>query len=160
RIVQYERNARTHPPRQIRQLARSIKEFGFLVPVLVDSDGNLIAGHGRLEAAKEAGLSSVPAIRADHLTPAQRRAFTAPDHRLVGNSAWDADMLASEIKLLDGEGFDLSLLGFADREIERMLKLDDLPESADDAPELAEAAVSQVGDVWLLGDHRVVCGDA
>ncbi len=165
-LVPYARNARTHSPAQVAQIAASIREFGFTNPVLVDQDDGIIAGHGRVMAAQQLGLAEVPCIRLAHLSDAQKRAYILADNKLALNAGWDEAMLAGELQALADEGFEMELIGFDDDEIERLLQqADDQaqdPEStpSDDAPALLEVATSRTGDVWLLGPHRLMCGDS
>lgn len=161
-LIGYARNTRTHSPAQVDQVAASIKEFGFTNPILVDGSGVLIAGHGRLEAAKKLALEEVPVIVLDHLTDAQRRAYVIADNKLGLNSGWDSAMLALELGELGDLGFDLSLVGFSDGEIKDLLTDHPAESSADpdEVPELQATPISQSGDVWILGPHRVVCGDS
>lgn len=163
-LIPYARNSRTHSEAQIAQIAASIKEFGFTNPVLIDKDGGIIAGHGRVMAARQMGIPRVPCIRLAHLTESQRRAYVIADNRLALNAGWDEEMLAREMRdLIDG-GYDVGLTGFESKEIDALLAgLDATPEGetdADDVPALQDAAVTQPGDVWLLGKHRLMCGDS
>jgi DNA modification methylase len=164
RLVPYERNARTHSSEQIAQIAASIQEFGFTNPILVANDDGIIAGHGRLAAAKDLGLKEVPVVVLDHLTPTQRRAYVLADNKLALNAGWDVDMLAAEIEGLQLLEFNLSLLGWSDDELaELMPEVEELPpEDAheESVPEPPADPVSKPGDVWLLGKHRVMCGDS
>ena len=164
RLIPYARNARTHSDEQVTQIAASIAEFGFVNPVLAGADGILIAGHARLLAARKLGMTEVPVIVLDHLTEAQRRALVIADNRLALNAGWDEEMLRVELEALREDDFNLELLGFADDEIEALLAEPDEPiagNTDDDAvPEVPETAVTVPGDVWLLGDHRLLCGDA
>jgi ParB-like chromosome segregation protein Spo0J len=161
-------NPRLHSKKQIRQIANSIETFGFNVPVLVDAELNVIAGHGRLLACRELGCSEVPTLCLDHLTPAQARAFAIADNRLTEIATWDDRLLAEQLKDLSLLGLDFSLevTGFEVAEIDlRIASLDDMPEQDDDpadaVPEVsAEPPISQIGDLWLLGRHRVLCGSA
>lgn len=121
RLVPYERNARTHSPEQVKQIAASIQEFGFTNPILVGSDDGILAGHGRLAAAKDLGMAKVPVIVLDHLSPAQRRAYVLADNQLALNAGWDEEMLQQEVMALNLEDFDLSLLGFGEEELAKML---------------------------------------
>ncbi len=163
-LVPYKRNARTHSRKQIRQIARSIQRFGFVSPVLVDSDNRIIAGHGRVEAAKTLGLERVPTISLDHLSEAEMQAYVIADNRLAELAGWDREILAIEFQHLESLDldFDLDITGFELAEIEMLI---DAPETAPDEtpipepPPAAEAA-SRAGDLWLLGDHRLLCGDA
>ena len=164
RLEPYARNARTHSDDQVAQIAGSIAEFGFNVPCLVDERGVLIAGHGRLLAAKRLGLDTVPVIRLEHLTDEQARAFRLADNQLALNAGWDEELLREEFLALRDADFDLDLIGFDADEVERLLAG---PETAqegligdDEAPEAPENAVTRPGDVWVLGDHRLLCGDA
>jgi DNA modification methylase len=164
RLVPYDRNARTHSAEQVAQIAASIQEFGFTNPILVASDDGILAGHGRLAAAKDLGLREVPVVVLDHLTPTQRRAYVLADNKLALNAGWDVDMLAGELQALQTEDFDLSLLGWSDDELaELMLEAEELPPEdadADAVPEPPAEPVTKPGDVWLMGKHRVMCGDS
>lgn len=164
RLLPYAANARTHPDDQIAQIAGSIAEFGFNVPCLVDERGVLIAGHGRLLAARKLGLADVPVIRLDHLTDAQARAFRIADNQIAVNAGWDDATLSAELARLRGDGVDLELLGFPEAELDRLLDgLDGesgAPADEDDAPEPPADPVTRLGDLWLLGEHRLLCGDA
>jgi DNA modification methylase len=165
RLVPYERNARTHSPEQVAQIAASIAEFGFTNPILVASDAGIIAGHGRLEAAKQLGLAEVPVVVLDHLSDAQRRAYVLADNQLALNAGWDADLLRVELQELEAQEFDLSLLGFSEDELSELLpEIEQLDAEEqgdpDEAPEPPTDPVSKPGDVWLLGKHRVMCGDS
>lgn len=163
-LVPYARNSRTHSPEQIAQVAASIREFGFTNPVLIDAQGGIIAGHGRVIAARQLGLSEVPCIRLAHLADAQKRAYVIADNKLALNAGWDDELLSLELRELDGLGFDLRLTGFNDDEISKLLDLD-LEEGegqgdADAVPEVRPDPISRPGDVWVLGRHRVMCGDS
>ena len=162
RLIPYARNARTHSAEQVAQVAASIREFGFTSPILIDGDSGVIAGHARLLAARKLGLTEVPVVVLDHFTAAQKRAYVLADNQLALNANWDEEMLAAEVATLREDEFDLSLLGFEDEEMERLLDTLDSPLDADEnaAPEVEEVAVSRPGDLWLLGTHRVLCGDA
>jgi len=161
-LVPYARNARTHSSDQVAQIARSIQEFGFTNPVLVDGSGSIVAGHGRVMAAKSLGLGKVPVLCVDWLTEAQRRAYVLADNQLALNAGWDESLLAQELQDLAGAGFALDIIGFKDEELEAWVS----PASAspsmdpDRAPSLDDKAVSVLGDVWNLGLHRVICGDS
>jgi DNA modification methylase len=161
RLIPYARNARTHSDDQVAQIAASIVEFGWLNPVLIDDAGNVIAGHGRLLAAHKLGLGTVPVIRASHLTPAQVQAYRLADNRLAELSGWHEELLAAELAALRDEDFDLGLLGFDNAEIERLLagSVEDAG-PADEAPEPPADPVSRPGDLWICGEHKVLCGDA
>jgi site-specific DNA-methyltransferase (adenine-specific) len=165
RLVPYERNARTHSPEQVAQIAASIQEFGFTNPILVAADAGILAGHGRLAAAKDMGLAEVPVIVLDHLSAEQRRAYVLADNKLALNAGWDEELLATELQELQLAEFDLSLLGWSDEELADLLPgVDELdPEGMGDGdavPEPPEEPVTKPGDVWLLGKHRVMCGDS
>ena len=157
----YERNARTHSPTQIEQIAASITEFGFTNPVLISKDNEIIAGHGRVLGAQKLNMHSVPCVRLSHLTDTQRRAYVIADNKLALNAGWDEEILGVELAELKSLDFDLKLTGMEEHEfnaaINRALRegMD-----ADDVPELKPEAFSQRGDVWLLGDHRLMCGDS
>lgn len=164
RLQPYAKNARTHSDEQVEQIAASIREFGFTNPILVDQADGIIAGHGRLMAAKRLGMEQVPVIALDHLTDAQRRAYILADNKLALNAGWDESLLAEELQDLDGEGYDLSLIGFSEDELEKLLAEDEEPgdqlTDPDEVPEVAPDTVTQPGDVWLLGKHRVMCGSS
>jgi len=164
KLLPYARNARQHSDEQIAQIAASIAEFGFVNPILTGADGVLVAGHGRLAAARKLGLSTVPVVVLDHLTPTQRRALVLADNRLAELSTWDDVLLRIELEALQDEGFDLDLTGFDADALAELLAGEE-PEhegqTEDDAvPEIPEEPVSKPGDVWRLGPHRLVCGDA
>jgi DNA modification methylase len=162
KLVPYARNARTHSKEQILQLRASLREFGFVNPVIVDKDLNIIAGHGRILAAKEEGVKEVPCVFAEHLSEAQKRAYIIADNRLALNAGWDAEMLSVEISDLQGVDFDISLLGFDDAELNKLLgDIDDVQDDDFDVDaELQKPATTKLGDLWLLGNHRLVCGDS
>ncbi len=160
-LIPYARNARTHSDAQVAQIAASIREFGFTNPVLVDGDRGVIAGHGRLLAARKLGMAEVPTIELSHLSPAQRRAYVLADNRLALSAGWDAELLRIELADLQADGFDLALTGFDAAEIAGIFAL---PTGGltdpDDVPAAPEVPVTRLGDVWLLGRHRLVCGDS
>ena len=160
-LIPYARNARTHSEAQVAQIAASIREFGFTNPILVDGARGVIAGHGRLLAARKLGLVEVPVIELAHLSEAQKRAYILADNRLALNAGWDQDLLRIELGALTLEGFDLGLTGFAPDEIGRLLidAADGLTDP-DQVPEAPAVPVSRPGDLWVLGRHRLVCGDA
>lgn len=162
KLVPYARNARTHSKEQILQLRASLREFGFVNPVIVDKDLNIIAGHGRVLAAKEEGITEVPCVFAEHLTEAQKRAYIIADNRLALNAGWDTEMLSVELSELQGVDFDLSLLGFDDAELNKLLGgIEDVKDDDFDVDEeLSKPAITKLGDLWLLGQHRLVCGDS
>ena len=158
-LIPYPRNARKHPKAQVAQIAGSIAEFGFLVPVLVDGAGGIIAGHGRVLAAQRLGMESVPCIQATHLTEAQRRAFVLADNKLTENAGWDDELLRLEMTDLNLAGFDLKLTGFDEGDLSRLLTPLDSGED-NPAPDVAKETPVRLGDLWLLGKHRLMCGDA
>ena len=160
-LIPYARNARTHSEAQVAQIAASIREFGFTNPVLVDADRGVIAGHGRLLAARKLGMTEVPTLELSHLTPTQRRAYILADNRLALSAGWDEDLLSIELGELQADGFDLALTGFNPGEIAEFLT--DLTTGIadpDEVPGVPEVPVTCLGDVWLLGRHRLVCGDS
>lgn len=160
-LVPYARNARTHSDKQVAQIAASIETFGFNNPILVDAEGGIIAGHGRVLAALKLGLDQVPTIRIDHLSENQRRAFILADNRIALSAKWDDELLALEIADLSELEIDVSLTGFTDAEINKLLSSTLAPDLGEDkTPEVPEVPVSRPGDLWLLGEHRVLCGDA
>ena len=158
-LIPYARNSRTHSDEQVAQIAASIKEFGFTNPILTDGANGIIAGHGRLQAARKLGLTEVPTIPLEGLSEAQKRAYVIADNKLALNAGWDIDLLSSEIAGLGEDGFDLSLLGFNENELAALLvdKTEGLTDP-DDIPEPPADPVSVLGDVWTLGKHRLVCG--
>jgi DNA modification methylase len=164
RLLPYAANARTHPDDQVAQIAGSIAEFGFNVPCLVDERGVLVAGHGRLLAARKLGITEVPVIRLDHLTDAQARAFRIADNQIAVNAGWDDATLSGELARLKEDGVDLELLGFPESELDRLLDgLGGQSGASGDEDEVTEPPVDPVtrsGDLWILGDHRLLCGDA
>jgi DNA modification methylase len=159
RLVPYARNARTHSPSQVEQIARSIQTFGFTSPILVDGAQGVLAGHGRLQAARSLKLAIVPVIVLDHLTEAERRAYVLADNQLAINAGWDDDVLAAELRAIQDMDFGLDVIGFDERELAKMLGEPD-DAAADECPEVRERAVTVAGDLWLLGRHRLLCGDA
>ena len=161
-LVPYAKNSRTHSDEQVAQVAASIKEFGFTNPILVDGDNVLIAGHGRLLAAQRLGLNEVPCIRLSHLTESQKRAYVIADNKLAMNAGWDDDLLMLEIGDLKDEGFDVSLTGFSEEELAGLV-VQEIPEGLTDedaVPEAPEQPVTVEGDIWVLGRHRLMCGDS
>jgi len=161
-LTPYINNARTHSDAQVAQIAASIREFGWTNPVLVDAEAGIIAGHGRVLAARKLGLTEVPTIEIGHLTDAQRRAYVIADNKLAENAGWDSDLLKLELGALNDEGFDLSLIGFGLEELEKLLAPDGTEglTDPDEVPEAPANPVAVAGDVWLLGRHRIVCGDS
>ena len=163
RLIPYARNPRTHSDAQVAQIAASIAAFGFNNPILVDTKAGIIAGHGRLLAARKLQLAEVPVIVLDHLTEAQKRAYILADNQLALNAGWDDTLLAAELAALQLEDFNLDLIGFEDEELARLLAAQDAAEGLTDedaVPELQEAPISALGDLWILGDHRLLVGDA
>jgi DNA modification methylase len=163
-IKNHPDNPRTHPPSQIKALAASIKRFGFVGPILIDAGNYVIAGHARLAAAKSLGLTQVPTLRADHLSDIEIKALRIADNKLASKASWDNDLLALVFEEMKELNFDLEATGFDGAEIEVIFNAKDAP-SARDASEVlpqydARAAISQTGDLWLMGDHRLLCGDA
>ena len=162
KLLPYARNARTHSDDQVAQIAASIAEFGFTNPILAGSDGIIVAGHGRLAAAQKLGLEIVPVVVLDHLSPTQRRALVIADNRIAENAGWDDAMLRIELEALQLEGFDLDITGFTQEEIDALTP-EQLPEGLTDedaVPEVPAEPVTKLGDVWVLGKHRVMCGDS
>lgn len=162
KLVPYARNARTHSKEQIAQLRSSLREFGFISPAVIDQDYNILVGHGRIAAAREEGYKTVPCVFAEDLTEAQKRAYILADNQLALNAGWDEEMLSVELSDLQENAFDLSLLGFDDKELEKLLGNDTEAEEDDfdvDA-ELEKPCFSKTGDLWHIGKHTVVCGDS
>lgn len=161
-LIPYIRNARTHSESQIAQIAASIKEFGFLSPILIAEDNTILAGHGRLAAARKLGLKQVPCFKESHLTETQRRAYIIADNKLSLNAGWDDEMLAIELSELQGADFELELLGFDESELASIFE-DDKEVEDDDfdvEEELNKPCFSKAGDIWTLGRHRLICGDS
>lgn len=161
-LVPYINNARTHSPEQILKLRSSLREFGFVNPVLIDREYNIIAGHGRVLAAREEGMQEVPCVFVDHLTPAQKKAYILADNRLAMDAGWDKELLALEIGSLQGEDFNIDLLGFDPEELSDLLHAGDeaQEDNFDVEAELQKPAFSKAGDIWKLGKHTVICGDS
>jgi DNA modification methylase len=169
RLIPYARNARTHDDDQVAQIAASIVEFGWTNPILVDAEGGIVAGHGRLLAARKLDLDTVPVVVLGHLTPAQRRAYVIADNKLALNAGWNEELLASELHALNGDSFDLGLTGFSEAELDALMApLGDEPEAgseddddaADDMPAPPREPISRLGDLWLIGNHRLLCGNS
>lgn len=161
-LIPYARNSRTHSDDQVAQIAASIREFGWTNPVLVDGDNGIIAGHGRVLAARKLGLTEVPCIELVHLSEAQKKAYIIADNKLAMNAGWDNELLALEFAELQGLGFDLDLTGFDAEELVALMPVE-VPEGLTDedaVPEAPAEPVTKPGDVWLLGKHRVMCGDS
>lgn len=161
-LVPYARNSRTHSDEQIAQIAASMKEWGWTNPVLIDETGGIIAGHGRIMAAQRLSIDEVPCMVATGWTEAQKKAYIIADNKLALNAGWDNEMLAVEFKELDGLGFDLELMGFGPDELAPLLsdEIKDGLTDEDDVPEAPKVPVTVEGDVWLLGRHRLMCGDS
>jgi DNA modification methylase len=164
RLRPYERNPRTHSDAQVDQIAASMVEFGWTNPILIDENAGILAGHGRLLAARKLDLTEVPVIRFEHLSEAQKRAYVLADNQIALQAGWDDALLAEELAWLRDERFDLDLIGFDASELERLLALADgeaaSDEAEDEVPEPPENPVSRPGDLWVLGNHRLLCGDA
>ena len=161
-LIPYVRNARTHSEAQVAQIAASIREFGFLSPILVAEDNTILAGHGRLAAALKLGLKKVPCVKENHLTETQKRAYIIADNKLSLNAGWDNELLAVELSELEGADFNLDLLGFDEAELSSIFDADkDVSDDDFDVEkELEEPCFSKTGDMWTLGRHRIICGDA
>ena len=161
-LIPYARNSKQHSDKQIDQIAASIREFGFLSPIVITEDNTVLAGHGRLLGAKKLGLKKVPCVKEDHLTEAQKRAYIIADNKIGENATWDNEMLNVELSDLQEQAFDLSLLGFDEKELAGIF--DDGTEGHDDGfdveAELENPVFSKAGDIWMLGNHRVICGDS
>ena len=164
RLIPYVNNARTHSPEQITKLRSSLREFGFINPVIIDKDFNVIAGHGRLMAAKEEGIAEVPCVFVDYLTEAQKKAYIIADNRMAMDAGWDEELLRVEIEALQGADFDVSLTGFDDKELSDLFKDASDSEAQDDdfdlTAALEKASFVERGDIWTVGRHRLMCGDA
>ena len=161
-LIPYAKNARTHSDEQVAQIAGSIKEFGFNNPVLVDKDNSVIAGHGRLMAARKLGMDKVPVVQLGHMTEAQRKAYVLADNRIALNSGWDADMLSLELQDLKDD-IDLSLLGFDPDELDALLNPIEETEGLTDedaVPDVPDEPKTKLGDIYILGNHRLMCGDS
>jgi hypothetical protein len=160
-LVPYARNSRTHSEAQVAQIAASITEFGFTSPVLVDAEGGIIAGHGRVLAAQSLGLETVPVLVLDHLSEAQRRAYVIADNKLAENAGWDDDALRAEIEELARGGYGLDVIGFDADELEALLNPPSTSQAdPDEVPEPPAIPVTRPGDVWLMDKHRIICGDS
>jgi DNA modification methylase len=163
RLIPFARNPRTHSDAQVAQIAASIAEFGFNSPILVDAKAGIIAGHGRLLAARKLGLAEVPVIVLDHLTEAQKRAYIIADNQLALNAGWDEALLSAELAALQAEDFHTTVLGFEDGELARLLAAQDATEGLTDedtVPALPQTPTSVAGDLWILGGHKLLVGDA
>ena len=164
KLVPYVNNARTHSPEQLAKLRSSLREFGFINPVIIDRDFNVIAGHGRIAAAKEEGITEVPCVFVDYLTEAQKKAYILADNRMALDAGWDEELLRIEIESLQGADFDVSLTGFGADEIADLFDGDGEKDVKDDdfdlSAALEKAAFVERGDIWTVGRHRLLCGDA
>ena len=163
KLIPYVNNARTHSDAQIAQIAASIKEFGFNNPVLIAEDSTIIAGHGRVMAARKLGFTDVPCIRLGHLTPTQRKAYIIADNQLAMNAGWNDELLTIELNELLADDFALELLGFDPDELKRLIGESEVTTGLtdeDEAPAVEDDPVTKLGDVWILGKHRVMCGDS
>ncbi len=164
KLVPYVNNARTHSPEQLAKLRSSLREFGFINPVIIDRDFNVIAGHGRIVAAKEEGITEVPCVFVDYLTEAQKKAYILADNRMALDAGWDEELLRIEIESLQGADFDVSLTGFGEDEIADLFAGDSEKDVKDDdfdlSAALEKAAFVERGDIWTVGRHRLMCGDA
>lgn len=164
KLVPYVNNARTHSPEQVMKLRSSLREFGFINPIIIDRDYGIIAGHGRILAAKEEGITEVPCVFVDYLTEAQKKAYILADNRMAMDAGWDEELLRVEIEVLQGEAFDVSLTGFDEMELADLFK-DGSDSGAEDddydlSAALEKAAFVERGDIWTVGRHRLMCGDA
>lgn len=163
KLVPYARNARTHSAEQITKLRSSLREFGFVNPIIIDRNFNVLAGHGRLTAAKEEKISEVPCVFADYLTEAQKKAYILADNRFALDAGWDEELLKIELEELQGFDFDVSFTGFDESEISKLLGADEVEGQEDNfdvEEELKKPCVSKVGDIWTLGKHKIICGDS
>ncbi len=163
RLVPRANNPRTHSRDQVAHIAASIREFGFTNPILVGADDDVIAGHARLLASRKLGMTEVPVIVLNHLSPAQRRALVIADNQLaIAGAGWDEEMLRAELAILHAEDYKLDLIGFEDLELQRLLEAQDAAPGLTDEeaiPEVRQAPVAKTGDPWVLGNHRLTCGD-
>lgn len=161
-LIPYIRNARTHSPEQVSQIAASIKEFGFLSPVVVSEDNTILCGHGRVAAAQKLGLKKIPCIKESHLTETQKRAYIIADNKLSLNAGWDNELLSIELSELQGVDFDLDLLGFDEKELLEIFsdEEDIVEDDFDVDEELKKPSITKPGDIWSLGRHKLVCGDS
>jgi ParB-like chromosome segregation protein Spo0J len=162
-LIPYCNNSRTHDESQILQIASSIKEFGFTNPVLIDEDNGIIAGHGRVLAARKLGINKVPSIKLSHLTDIQKKAYIIADNKIALNAGWDEELLKNEVEQLIANDFDIDLIGFSDEEIDSLLGEEEEASHGladkDSVPEVPEDPITKPGDVWIMGEHRLMCGD-
>lgn len=162
-LIPYNKNARMHSEAQVAQIAASMIEFGFTNPVLIDGEKGIIAGHGRLMAAKKLGLKKVPVVILDHLSETQKKAYIIADNKLAENASWNDEILAGELADLKENNFDLDLIGFEDQELEKIFSSlydQDEDQEKEEIPEPEENPISQDGDIWILGKHKLICGDS
>ena len=162
-LIPYVNNSRTHSDEQVAQIAASVREFGWTNPILVDGQNGIIAGHGRLAAARKLGLTEVPVIVLDHLSEAQKKALVIADNKLASNAGWDDEMLRLELGDLQEMGFDATIAGFTTEELDALLNVTEVTDGLtdeDDVPEAPEEPTTRLGDVWILGKHRLMCGDS
>jgi DNA modification methylase len=162
-LIPYVNNSRTHSDEQVAQIAASVREFGWTNPILVDGQNGIIAGHGRLAAARKLGLTEVPVIVLDHLSEAQKKALVIADNKLASNAGWDDEMLRLELSDLQEMGFDATIAGFTTEELDALLNVTEVTDGLtdeDDVPEAPEEPTTRLGDVWILGKHRLMCGDS
>lgn len=163
-LIPYARNAKQHSDAQVAQIAASIREFGWGAPILIDGANNVIAGHGRLLAARKLGLAEVPVVPLEHLTDTQRRALILADNKIGENASWEDELLGIELSELKDAGFDLELTGFSPKEWEALIAGEEQTQDGltdeDAIPEVTETPVSKPGDIWVLGEHKLLCGDA
>lgn len=161
-LIPYARNSRTHSDEQVAQIAASIREFGFTNPVLIDANGTIIAGHGRVMAAKKLGLDEVPCLRLGHLTPSQIRAYVIADNKIALNAGWDDEMLKAELLTLQEDGFNTDLTGFSDEELNALLTVETVEGETDpdEVPEAPVEPITKLGDIWILGNHRLMGEDS
>src|SRR5580704_7127504 len=163
KLIPYSKNPRTHSAAQVAQIAASIAEFGFNCPILVDTNAGIIAGHGRLLAARKLQIKEVPVIVLDHLTETQKRAYILADNQLALNAGWNESLLSIELAALQEEEFNLNVIGFEDEELARLLAAQDAAEGLTDedaVPDLPQTPVSAAGDLWILGNHKLLVGDS
>lgn len=164
KLVPYVNNARTHSPEQVTKLRSSLREFGFINPVIIDREYSVIAGHGRILAAKEEGITEVPCVFVDYLTEAQKKAYILADNRMALDAGWDEELLRIEIESLQGADFDVSLTGFGEDEIADLFASEEEKAAKDDdfdlSTALEKASFVERGDIWTVGRHRLMCGDA
>lgn len=162
KLIPYAMNARTHSEEQVAQIAGSMREFGFTNPVLIDTEGTIIAGHGRVMAARKLELKSVPCIRLGHLTPQQVRAYVIADNKLALNAGWDDEKLKAELEALSADGFEMGLTGFSEEELSALLAVSTETGNTDpdEVPEAPKIAITKPLDIWKLGNHRLFCGDS